>query len=51
MESLYKSLKREELEKYGFKTKSEARLVLVDYLDKTTTIKSAFSQVKLFNSK
>lgn len=33
MESFYKSLKREVLEKYGFKTKSEARLVLVDYLD------------------
>lgn len=33
MESFYKSLKREVLNKYGFKNKSEAVMQLVDYLE------------------
>ncbi|MFS1058428.1 integrase core domain-containing protein [Enterococcus casseliflavus] len=33
MESFYKSLKREVLNKHGFKSKAEAALQLVDYLE------------------
>lgn len=33
LESFYKSLKREVLNKYGFKNKSEAIMQLVDYLE------------------
>ncbi|HHX52497.1 MAG TPA: IS3 family transposase [Erysipelothrix sp.] len=33
MESFYKTLKREVLEKYGFKTKSDAVMIIVDYLE------------------
>ncbi len=33
MESFYKTLKREVLEKHGFKTKAEALVVIIDYLE------------------
>ena len=33
MESFYKTLKREALEKYVFKSKAEAIMIIVDYLE------------------
>ncbi|HFE9852821.1 integrase core domain-containing protein [Enterococcus faecalis] len=43
MDSFYKSLKREVLNKYGFKNKSEAIMQLVDYPENYYNVKRIHS--------
>jgi putative transposase len=45
MESCYKSLKREVLNKHGFKNKTEAALQLVDYLENYYSVKRIHSSL------
>lgn len=46
MESFYKTLKREVLEKYGFKTKADAVVKIVDYLENYYNVKRIHSSLK-----
>lgn len=45
MESFYKTLKREVLEKYGFKTRADAVMVIVDYLENYYNTKRIHSRL------
>lgn len=51
MESFYKSFKREVLNKYGFKNKSEAVVQLVDYLENYYNVKKIHSNLGYKNTR